>query len=295
MSHSSDTPRDNKITRFLISEPTVIALIFVNTLVLFFDEFPSIHQATHNLLMWIDYGCVLYFLLETILKIRTFGFHQYWKSNWNRFDFMVVVLSLPSLLPPSMHAHAFAGFLVLRLGRLFRFFRLFKFIPNAEKIFFGIRRSLQASVGVFASLFVLNFALAMGATMLFGDLSPEHFGNPLRSIYSLFKVFTVEGWYEIPDALTKRGATDAMIGAIRGYFVLSVLVGGILGLSLANAVFVDEMTADNTAKVEEMVGQMHREMSDLYTSLQADQKASYERLQTELEKMQEMIRGSGDT
>lgn len=171
MNYSPDIPRENKITQFLISEPTVITLIFVNTLVLFFDEFPDIHQATHNLLMWIDYGCVLYFLLETILKIRTFGFRHYWASNWNRFDFTVVVLSLPALLPPSMHAHAFAGFLVLRLGRLFRFFRVFKFIPNAEKIFFGIRRSLRASVGVFAALFVLNFALAMGATMLFGDFA----------------------------------------------------------------------------------------------------------------------------
>lgn len=295
MSHSPDIPRGNRITQFLISEPTVITLIFVNTLVLFFDEFPSIHQATHNLLVWIDYGCVLYFLLETILKIRTLSFRQYWTSNWNRFDFTVVVLSLPALLPPSMHAHAFAGFLVLRLGRLFRFFRVFKFIPNAEKIFFGIRRSLRASVGVFAALFVLNFALAMGATMLFGDFAPEYFGTPLRSIYSLFKVFTVEGWYEIPDALSERGVSDAMIGVLRGYFALSVLVGGILGLSLANAVFVDEMTADNTVKVEEMVGQMHREMSDFYTSLQAEQKAAYERLQTELRKMQEMMRDGGRT
>ena len=287
--------RRSKFVRFLISEPVVISLIFINTLVLFLDEFPTTHAATRGILMWIDYGCVIYFLVEAFLKIRIYGFSKYWLSSWNRFDFIVVILSLPSLLAPVTDVHAFAGFLVLRLGRLFRFFRVFRFIPNADMIFVGIRRSLRASVGVFAGLFILNFALAMGATMLFGDLAPEHFGNPLRSIYSLFKVFTVEGWYEIPDALSQRGASDAMIGMLRGYFVLSVLVGGILGLSLANAVFVDEMTADNTAKVEEMVGKMHREMSDFYTSIQAEQKVSYERLQTELQKMQEMMRGSGRT
>ena len=284
--------RRSKIAGFLISEPVVISLIFVNTVVLFFDEFPDIHEATRGLLMWIDYGCVIYFLAEAILKIRIYGFSRYWISRWNRFDFMIVILSLPSLLPPTMHAHAFAGFLVLRLGRLFRFFRVFKFIPNAEKIFFGIRRSLQASVGVFAGLFVLNFALAMGATMLFGDMSPNHFGTPLQSLYSLFKVFTIEGWYEIPDALTASGASDLMIGVIRGYFVIAVLVGGILGLSLANAVFVDEMTADNTLKVEKMVSRMHEEMKKNYTSLQSEQRASYERLENELQKMQEMIKDS---
>jgi voltage-gated sodium channel len=192
-----------------------------------------------------------------------------------------------------MDVHAFAGFLVLRLGRLFRFFRVFRFIPNAQNIFSGLRRSLRASVGVFAGLFVLNFAFAIGATMLFGDLAPEYFGTPLTSTYSLFKVFTVEGWYEIPDALVRKGFSDLMIGVIRAYFVISVLVGGILGLSLANAVFVDEMTADNTVKVERMVEQMHKEMGEFYTSLQSEQKASWERLQNELQKMQEMIRSKG--
>jgi voltage-gated sodium channel len=274
------------LANFLISEPVVITLIFVNTMVLFLDEFPEIHQSTQGVLLWIDYGCVIYFLLEAILKIRIFGFRRYWFSAWNRFDFTVVLLSLPSLLAPVMNVHPFAGFLVLRLGRLFRFFRVFRFIPNAGNIFAGLRRSLRASVGVFAGL--------MGATMLFGDAAPEHFGTPLKSSYSLFKVFTVEGWYDIPDDLAKGGFSDLMIGLIRVYFIVSVLVGGILGLSLANAVFVDEMTADNTVKVERMVAEMHKEMNEFYTSLQVEQKASWERLQTELQKMQEMIRNSGE-
>ena len=79
--------------------------------------------------------------------------------------------------------------------------------------------------------------------MLFGGTSPEHIGDPLRSAYSLFKVFTVEGWHEIPDDLKKNGADDVQVMLLRVYFVVAVLIGGILGLSLANAVFVDEMTS----------------------------------------------------
>jgi voltage-gated sodium channel len=39
-----------------------------------------------------------------------------------------------------------------------------------------------------------------------------------------------------------------------------VLVGGILGLSLANAVFVDEMMADNTESLERKVDDLAAEL-----------------------------------
>lgn len=31
--------------------------------------------------------------------------------------------------------------------------------------------------------------------------SADFFSTPLNSIYSVFRLFTVEGWYEIPDAI----------------------------------------------------------------------------------------------
>ena len=38
---------------------------------------------------WIDYGCVVYFVVEVILKLRYFGWRGYFSSKWNRFDFAV--------------------------------------------------------------------------------------------------------------------------------------------------------------------------------------------------------------
>lgn len=256
---------------------------------MFLDEFPAIHSATRGILFWIDYACTIYFLLEATLKIRAGGFRGYWAIPWNRFDFIVVLLSMPSLLAPLIDVHAFAIFLVLRVGRLFRFFRIFHFIPNANKIFAGVGRALRASVGIFAALFILNFSLAMGGTMLFGKIAPEHFGTPLRSAYSLFKVFTVEGWYEIPDALEEKGISESLIWVVRGYFIISVLTGGILGLSLANAIFVDEMTIDNTLPVETMVGNLHREMNQLHAAMRQEQTAAWEQIQADLKRMQEMM------
>jgi len=107
----------------------------------------------------------------------------------------------------------------------------------------------------------------MGATFLFGDLAPEYFGNPLESWYALFKVFTVEGWYEIPDALYERSGAATWALGLRLYYIFAVFLGGIMGFALANAVFVDEMTADNTELVENLVRQTHQEQMQLIQEL----------------------------
>ena len=72
-------------------------------------------------------------------------------------------------------------------------------------------------------------------------------------------MFTVEGWNEIPlliaEATKAEGFENAALiaGATRFYFILVVLIGGIFGMSLANAIFVDEMTSDNNKSLEDKI------------------------------------------
>ena len=140
---------------------------------------------------------------------------------------------------------------------------MLRFIPNVTQIWNGIQRSLKASVGIFLVLFILNLITAMGANGLFGDYAPQHFGDPYISFYSMFKVFTIEGWYDIPDELALHDdITPGMIFLVRCYFAFSVIIGGVLGLSLANAVFVDEMTVDNNDNLEAMVKELREDIID---------------------------------
>jgi voltage-gated sodium channel len=249
--------------RNLINEKFVFTIIVINAFVIFLNAFPSIKLATNGILFWIDYLCALYFIIEMLLKIKFFTFRDYWANGWNRFDFIVVIASSPVLLSPIFDLKTFSVLLILRLSRILRLFKILTFIPNRDSILTGIVRALKASIGVFIALIFLNFLFAMGATLLFSQAAPEYFGNPFISFYSLFKIFTIEGWYEIPDILVNQ--TDSLLGAffIRFYFVISVLIGGILGLSLANAVFVDEMTADNTAKAENLILELKEEIKEL--------------------------------
>ena len=94
----------------------------------------------------------------------------------------------------------------------------------------------------------------------------------------MFKVFTIEGWFEIPDELAEEGLAEWDLLLLRGYFAFSVVIGGILGFSLANAVFVDEMTADNNDELEQLVVELRGELADFRQEMLALQKTQIEQL-----------------
>lgn len=276
------------LARKLTSERLVVWIILVNTLALFLDAFPIVHRKSLGWLNVLDQICTLFFILEIVARVYLNGFRTFWANGWNRFDFWIVLLSLPSLLTLFFNSRAFSVILLLRLGRLIKFFRLLRFTPNGEHIWQGILRSLKASVSVFLAIFLLNLLFAMGATFLFGELAPEFFGDPLKAWYSLFKVFTVEGWYEVPDLLYERTGASSWAAGLRAYYVIAVFIGGILGFALANAVFVDEMTADNTDYVEQLVQQLAAAQSDFRQEVQLHLKMM-EQMQQELHELKGLM------
>lgn len=277
--------------KLIIAERSVVAIIILNTLALgamaFTDpdlfQASDVHDAVHGptawaatgwgrtlyaAARWVDYACVIYFIIETLLKVRQDGWRRYWSSAWNRFDFAIVLASAPVLLSPMLETTDLSIVLVLRMGRLFRLFRVMRFIPNREHLYRGVTRALKASIGVFLALVLINVVLSLGATQLFGEIAPEYFGNPALSSYSLFRVFTVEGWHEIPEAIA--GKAPPMLAVLaRVYFMGAVLVGGFLGVALANAVFVDEMTMDNNDDLEEKVDALTEEIRALRDEIRA--------------------------
>ena len=265
---NSMNSRSYRIARILLvftRESLVVAVIFVNAFSIFLDAFPGIHEQAGRALHWIDYGCLVYFIIEALVKSRCLRrFRRYWNGPWNKLDFVVVVISLPLLIGPFVQTgfETFSVVLLMRLGRLLRFTRVLKYVPNATKIFEGVGRALKASIGVLLVLFLVNVLFALGATLLFGDMpeARDYFGDPFRSMFSMFKVFTVEGWYEIPDQMQRLGVSGQYLMWMRIYFTVAVLVGGLVGLSIANAVFVDEMVADNTKFVEDEVLALRKEL-----------------------------------
>lgn len=258
------------LSEWWFNENLIISVIIINSISIFLYSFPDLSKTYGLTLIIIDEICAIYFLTEVILKIKILGFSKFWERAWDRFDLILVIITLPALiepfLPPDRFIHLIAS---LRLLRLLRLLKLLKFIPNSDMLISGLQRALKASIGVILCLFILNVIFALGATILFKNTAgaEEYFGNPFQSMYTMFKVFTVEGWYEIPDTLSANEVSGWKIFMIRAYFILSVGTGGLLGLSLANAIFVDEMTLDNNMKLEEMIGELTQEIRELKEEL----------------------------
>ncbi len=258
--------KSTKLIKLFIEDKPVAIVIILNAIVLFllaFDELSNFH----NLLNFIDSAFLIYFILEAILKIRESGWKKYIASNWNRFDFVIVLVSIPSIIISFSSDELIFGnkltfLFVFRILRIFRFFKFLTFIPDIEELIAGIRRAMKASVFVILVFFIYMFLVSMISCQMFKNDSKEHFGDPLISLYSIFKVFTVEGWYEVPDAITKNQSRIANFFT-KFYFVIIVVSGGLFGLSIVNAIFVEEMVRDNNDDLIREVDQLHKKLDIL--------------------------------
>ena len=245
--------------------------ILINAIIIFTLYFPAYRH--NDWLELIDYFFILFFVLEAVVKLYTLKPGPYFANPWNRFDLIIVVGSLPSLLVELVSIPDTSLIIILRLFRLVRLVRFIRFVPHLGKVIAGLGRALQASVFVLLALLFLNLLLAIITCHFYAEIAPEYFGDPLISAYSIFQMFTVEGWNEIPAAIAqhiKEANGDTLsyranffIGATRFYFVLVVLLGGVFGMSLANAVFVDEMTMDNNDDLEAKIDNLQQEIQEL--------------------------------
>lgn len=271
--------------QLFLSERNIMIAILANAIVIFLLYFPQIEIGApffYEILNVVDHIFIFIFLLEAIIKIGVFKPKAYFSNNWNIFDFIIVLVSLPSLLnflPALAFVHT-SSFKLLRLFRLIRLIRFFKFVPRMDSIVKGLGRALKASIFVFIALAVLNLILALFTCHFYGELVPEYFGDPLISSYYIFQMFTVEGWNEIPTIIAKAAQEQRiahysiLAGATRFYFIIIVLTGGIFGMSLANAIFVDEMTSDNNQIVEEKMDALQQQVAELKQILEKQSKSS---------------------
>ena len=245
------------IKRFFTNEHIMLVLVLINTGIIFVSGFTPGQNGAIQLL---DSFFTLLFLFEAMIKIRVQGLAGYWSDGWNRFDFILVLLALPSCATLfGLSVPSTSVLLSLLTLRAFKTFRLIKFIPNINKLINGIRLAFKASFIVTIGLIVLLLVFSILTTFLFGEAAPQYFGDPALSVYSIFRLFTIEGWYEMPEAIAESSGTGMAVFA-RIYFSILLFFGGIIGMSLVNSIFVDAMAADNNDEVLDKLAQLEKKL-----------------------------------
>lgn len=251
--------------KIFLNEKIVLTVIILNTLVIFFQE----SGFNHNIYLHLDTICLIYFCIEIIVKIKEYGFRQYLDNGWDRLDFLLVIFSLPSLLTLFIDSSIInlSVLLTLRLLRVLRIFRIFHFFPNITQIADGFNRAIKQSRAILLSFIIIILITGLINCCIFKNLVPEYFSTPLNSIYTIFRIFTVEGWYEIPDAISE--VTNPFWGNIsRLYFCLLLCGGGIIGMSFINSVFVDAMAEDNNDDIKAQLSKIEKKLDELQKQLE---------------------------
>lgn len=248
-----------ELRQFFCNEHIMLVAILLNTAIMFLGGFwPDS--------VWFELSdafFTLLFLMEAIVKISSDGWSVYWQSNWNRFDFIVLIIALPSLVSPFVEqSMATNAILTLRSMRLFKSFKVLRFIPNIRQLLNGIKLAFRSSLLIIAAGIVILFIFSILSSAIFGSMAPEYFGNPGISLYSIFRLFTIEGWYELPDAIATNSSPGWGVFT-RIYFSVLVFLGGMIGMSLITSIFVDTMAGDNNDEVLKKLNNIESEIKKL--------------------------------
>jgi len=243
-----------------LNRKVIIATIIANAIIIFIGLFP----ASPSWVSHADSIFTLFFLIELIFKLNESGFRKFMSDGWNRFDFIVILTSSIALLQytgiPVVKSLGFIS--IFRIFRIFKLFLLFQFVPNISGIVNGSIRAIKASTVVGIAFSLILFIISNLSCAIYKNISPEYFATPLESMYSIFRLFSIEGWYEIPDSIAANVGTMAAF-CTKIYFIFLLFSGGILGLSLINSIFVDTMVSDNNIDLEQKIADLTKDVSEL--------------------------------
>ncbi len=160
------------------------------------------------------------FTVEAALKITGYGFRQYWRFDaWNKFDFMLVVVSLidlflanivPMVVPGFDPSQYSVGFNVLRILRVGRALRLIKQAKTLQMMFMTLYYSVPSLLNVGALIFILMFIYSIIGMNLFGGLEYEggihqytNFDTFPTAMQTMYRIGTLDSWNVIFESCAR--------------------------------------------------------------------------------------------
>lgn len=232
-------------------KPVIIySLIILNSIIIFVEPFFIEYSKIFFIL---DSIFNIVFVSDIIINIRKNK--KYLSDITNLLDFFIVIGAFMSIF-----FHGLSFLVLFRLFRLLKIFRLFKFIPNIDRLISSVKNVFKTSVFIILSFIIYLFIVSNLSYIMFNKHS-EYFEDPIESLYTTFQIFTLEGWYEIPESM-ENSLNKTKYNLTRLYFVLVLLSGGIFGLSLINSIFVDSVLMDDNDRIMEKLKNIEEKISD---------------------------------
>ena len=204
----------------------VISIIILNAITLGVNTY-ELNSYLKNSIQILDYAITVFFVVEIL--IRFIGEPKkinFFKSGWNIFDTIIVLISLIPIPNNS-------SFLLLRLLRVFRVLRLISAIPELKKIIQALIDSIKRVFYVGLLLFIILYIYATIGSILFSNHSPDRWSDVGTSLITLFQVLTLSSWETVMLPLQNK-FWWAWI-----YFISFIIICAITMLNLLIAILVD--------------------------------------------------------
>lgn len=258
------------LSKLFLYEPFIMAIVILNCAVLFAQCYYSSADEQFVLLAGLDDFFTILFIFEAYVKIKALKFKEYWKDAWNRMDFIITMITAVSLIQyisPNEFAAGIKVVSVVRTFRILKLIRLMRFVPNISSVVQNLRLAMRTTSVIMLAFFMLVLIISVVTCTIFKNCSPEYFGNPLDSLYNTFRIFTVEGWYEIPDSIVGNCNSVLISNLVRLYFSVVLFFGGIIGMGLITSMLVDAMAVDNNDKVLDKIKDLEDKIDELNKKL----------------------------
>lgn len=207
-------------------ERFVLAAILVNTALMAAQWLGQPQQYT-QFLDGANVAFAVIFASEAVIKIMALEFKVYWNSGWNRFDFVVVLVTVVGMgLQYGLGLKTGAASVVraLRVGRVIRLVRRAR---SLNMLFKTMILTLPSLVNVGGILFLLFFIYAVLGMQLFAGVAHgeylsdranfQSFGS---SLVTLFRASTGESWngimYDLRQSLPGCVNVEEQPWSVRG-------------------------------------------------------------------------------
>ena len=237
-----------KIGKPIINDRFLLILILTNTLVIFLHSFDGL-KPYYYLLDILDVIFTMIFICEISFHIyQSSGvnvaekFKNFHNDKWNKIDFYSVLLAIPSIGVLFVEdLEIFAGFTALRSLRIFKILRVIEFIPEGKKISSKLLKALKGVFFIIVAFIIYSIIVSLISVTLFKSSGPSFFSNAFDSFFTIFKIFSGDGFSDVVAEIISNSSLEFGYFT-KLYFVMIVFTGSILGLSLINSVFIDQMS-----------------------------------------------------
>lgn len=180
----------DKIKNNRLFEIIVVSVILFSALLTGAKTY-DISPTVLTVIEWLDYSITLFFLIEISIRfLAEPRKSQFFKSGWNIFDSLIVIISL---VPIEDSELAFVG----RLIRIFRVLRMVSVIPELRTLLNSLIKALPQLGYVALLMFIIVYIYAAVGTTFFASINPVLWGDITVAMLTLFRVMTFEDWTDV--------------------------------------------------------------------------------------------------